>query len=64
MPLFKLKKELGKTKYDLITITDRREYREYAEKYNSLTDDLEDLEADVNRSPFISDDLTASSHLA
>ena len=47
--LFKLKKELGKTKYELTTVADRSEYEEYAAKYNSLADDLEDFGADVNR---------------
>ena len=47
--LLKLKKELGKAKYELTTGADRREYDEYAAKYNSLADDFEVFEADVNR---------------
>ena len=47
--LLKLKKELGKTKYELTTVADRSEYEEYAAKYNSLANDLGDFGADVNR---------------
>ena len=49
IPLLKLKKELGKSKYELTTALDRSEYEEYAAKYNSLADDLEDFGADFNR---------------
>ena len=49
MALLKLKKELGKAKYELITCADRREYDEFAAKFNSLADDFEVFEAGVNR---------------
>ena len=47
--LLKLNKELGKAKYELTTGADRSEYDEFSAKYNSLADDLEDFEPDVNR---------------
>ena len=43
-----MKKELGKAKYELTTGADRREYDEYAARYNSLAADFEVFEADVN----------------
>ena len=37
--LLKLKIELGKAKYELITCADRRKYDEFAAKFNSFADD-------------------------
>ena len=47
--LLNLKKELGKAKYELINDADRREYDQFATKFNSLADDFEVFEAGVNR---------------